>query len=160
MLHAVNHSLTKAGLFFIAGNILNHYRTKAVKEVRGVLTVLPRSGVLWMAGFFAITGTPPFGVFLSKFVILRAAFDQGRAGLAVLFLAVLCAIFIGAARIFLPMAQGTAPEDLKQPEGKEPEFSVYPTMVLLALVLVLGMYIPEGLSDLLNAAARMVTDVP
>ena len=160
MFHAVNHSLTKAGLFFIAGNILSHFRTKEVKDVRGVLRVLPRSGVLWMAGFFAITGTPPFGVFLSKFMILRAALDQGRVGLAVIFLAVLCAIFIGAARIFLPMAQGAAPEDLKNPAGKEPGFSVLPTMILLALVLVLGLYIPGGLSDLLSAAARMITDVP
>src|SRR5262245_49950227 len=36
MFHAVNHSLTKAALFLVAGNILAAYRTKSVGEVRGV----------------------------------------------------------------------------------------------------------------------------
>src|SRR5439155_6113772 len=53
MLHAVNHSLTKAMLFLVAGNILAAYRTKSTADVRGVLRALPLSGVLWVAGLFA-----------------------------------------------------------------------------------------------------------
>ena len=45
MLHAVNHSLTKAMLFLVAGNILAVYRSKSTADVRGVLRVLPVSGV-------------------------------------------------------------------------------------------------------------------
>jgi hydrogenase-4 component F len=41
MLHAVNHSLAKAMLFLVAGNILAAYRTKSTRETRGVLNVLP-----------------------------------------------------------------------------------------------------------------------
>ncbi len=36
MLHAVNHSLAKAMLFLVAGNILAAYRTKSTAKVRGV----------------------------------------------------------------------------------------------------------------------------
>ena len=51
MLHAVNHSFTKAALFLVAGNILAEYRSKSTSDVRGVLRLLPASGVLWIAGF-------------------------------------------------------------------------------------------------------------
>ena len=42
---------------------------------RGVRRLLPLSGVLWIGGFLAITGSPPFGPFLSEFTILKAALD-------------------------------------------------------------------------------------
>ena len=61
MLHTVNHSLTKAMLFLVAGNILALYRTKSTTRVRGVLRMLPITGVLWLAGFLAIVGSPPLG---------------------------------------------------------------------------------------------------
>ena len=41
LFHAVNHSLVKAALFLVAGNILAGYGTKQVEEVRGVLRRLP-----------------------------------------------------------------------------------------------------------------------
>ena len=65
LLHAVNHSLTKAMLFLVAGNILTAYQSKSTTEVSGVLHVLPYSGFLWVVGFLAITGSPPFGLFLT-----------------------------------------------------------------------------------------------
>ena len=71
----VNHSLTKAMLFFAAGNILAVYRTKSTDHARGVLRTLPVTGLLWIAGFLAITGSPPFGPFLSEFAILKGAID-------------------------------------------------------------------------------------
>ena len=36
------------------------------------------TGVLWLAGFLAIAGSPPFGPFLSEFTILKGAIDAGR----------------------------------------------------------------------------------
>ncbi len=106
MLHAVNHSLTKGMLFLVAGNILALYRSKSTREVRGVLRSLPVSGVLWVAGFLAITGSPPFGPFLSELVILKAALDQGQIVVAALYLLALSAVFVGMATVVLRMAQG------------------------------------------------------
>ncbi len=106
MLHALNHSLAKAMLFLLSGNILTRYRSKSISQVRGLLAAAPATGVLWMIGFLAITGTPPFGLFLSKFTILKAAFDGGHFWLAAIFLAFLAIIFIGMTTAFLGMAQG------------------------------------------------------
>ena len=106
MLHAVNHSLTKGMLFLVAGNILAVYQSKSIREVRGVICVLPVSGALWVMGFLAITGSPPFGTFLSELVILKSALDQGRFFIAAAYLLILCIIFVAMAAIVLPMAQG------------------------------------------------------
>jgi hydrogenase-4 component F len=150
LLHAVNHSLTKAMLFLVAGNILGAYHTKSTTEVRGVLRVLPVSGVLWVAGLFAITGSPPFGPFLSEFIILKASLDQGRTVVAIIYLALLAVIFIGMVTIALRMAQGAA---TKEPQ-REPLIAVLPPMLLGVGVLVLGIYIQPVISELLHQTAR------
>jgi hydrogenase-4 component F len=151
MLHAVNHSLAKAMLFLVAGNILAVYRTKSTAEVRGVLRVLPASGVLWVAGLFAITGSPPFGPFLSELTILKAALDQGRHLVAIVYLVFLALIFVGMMTIVLRMAQGVAQ---RQPETHEPALAIIPPAALGVLVLLLGLYIPRTLQRVIEAAAR------
>ena len=112
MLHTVNHSLTKAMLFLAAGNILALYRTKSTTRVRGVLRTLPITGVLWLAGFLAIVGSPPFGPFLSELTILKGVLDAGRPLVAVAYLSALAVVFVGMATIFLRMAYGLPPAAL------------------------------------------------
>ena len=112
MLHAVNHSLTKAMLFLAAGNILALYRTKSTTRVRGVLRTLPATGVLWLAGFLAIVGSPPFGPFLSELTILKGVLDAGRPLVAAAYLSALAVVFVGMATIFLRMAYGLPPAAL------------------------------------------------
>jgi len=156
MLHAFNHSLTKAALFLVAGNILAAYRTKSIGEVSGVLRVLPVSGVLWIAGFLSITGSPPFGTFLSEFTILKAALDGGQYVVAVLYLVFLSLIFIGMANIVLRMAQGEPPVDHTASRPRESWWEIASPAVLIVLVLVLGLYIPPRLSDTLQSAAEQM----
>lgn len=154
LLHAVNHSLTKAMLFFVAGNILAAMKTKSTADVRGLSRTMPLTAALWLAGFFAITGTPPFGMFVSEFTILRAALDQGHPWVGVAYLALLSLIFIAMALIVLRMAQG-------KPAGgkadgaplKESWLAVAPPAALGALTLALGLYLPPFLETLLREAA-------
>ncbi|NLF72129.1 MAG: NADH dehydrogenase FAD-containing subunit [Candidatus Anammoximicrobium sp.] len=155
LLHAVNHSLTKAAMFLVAGNILAAYATKSTADVRGIRRVLPVTGVLWLAGFLALTGSPPFGTFLSEFTILKAALDQHHYVVAVLYLALLGLIFIGMANLVLPMAQGEAlGKGPPAPRRRgEPLWSVVPAAVLLALTLTLGLWIPTWFRGALDEAA-------
>ncbi|MGC8490747.1 MAG: proton-conducting transporter membrane subunit, partial [Syntrophobacteraceae bacterium] len=161
LFHALNHSLTKGMLFLVAGNILTAYKTKSAGEVRGAAKLLPISGVLWVAGFLSITGSPPFGPFLSELIILKSALDQGRFVVAGTFLLLLCVIFIGMASVVLKMYQGTP---VVQPAGDSPEpvrggesaLAVVPPLVLGVAVLVLGVYLPPALKGLLAHAARAI----
>jgi len=151
MLHTLNHSITKAMLFLTAANILRVYKTKSCDEVRGVLRVLPVSGMLWMAGFFAIVGFPPFSIFLSEFTITKSALDRGMTAVAVIFLALLAIIFIGMSRSFLGMAQGDAPEGIKR--KTESFLCLLPPIVLSIFIILGGVYIPSALSSLLHEIA-------
>jgi hydrogenase-4 component F len=153
LLHAAGHSLTKAMLFLVAGNILATYRSKCTADVRGVLRVLPVSGGLWMLGLFAITGSPPFSPFLSELTILRAALDLGHPWVAASFLLLLAVVFVGMASAVLEMAQGTPPNGTSA-RSREPWSAVVPAAALAAGVLVLGVYVPPPLRAVLEQAAR------
>lgn len=155
MLHAVYHSLAKAGLFLVAGLLLEAYRTKDIHQVRGVLRGMPGVGCLWVAGFLAITGAPPFGPFFSEWTLLKGAADQGRFGVVVIVLVTLAIAFIGMATAFLGMAQG--PSNVSNSAPTPPprwKWMVAPPMVLLGLTLMLGLYLPAPLKALLMGAAR------
>lgn len=152
LLHAVNHSLTKAMMFLVAGNILAAYQSKSTEQVRGVLRALPVSGTLWMLGLFAITGSPPFGSFLSEFIILKSALDQDRLLVAIAFLALLAVVFVGMATAVLGMAQG--PSARAAPTRREPFLRIAPPAVLGAAVLLLGVYIPPAVRAAIEQAAR------
>ena len=164
MLHTVNHSLTKAMLFLTAGNIMALYRTKSTTRVRGVLRTLPITGVLWLVGFLAIVGSPPFGPFLSELTILKGALDADRPGVAIAYLLALAVVFIGMATICLRMVYGPPPGSLvatADGEGElapavarhEPLWSIAPIAALGLAVLALGVYVPPQLTDLLREAA-------
>ncbi len=114
MLHAICHSLVKSSLFLLSGNILAAYDTKKVENVTNLLKNLPYTGMLWLAGFLAITGTPPFGTFISEFTILRNALITRSWYTAGFYLLFLLIVFIGMLTIFMQMTQSDRenhPED-------------------------------------------------
>src|SRR5207302_3327907 len=78
LLHLINNGLTKGVLFLSAGNIHRAYGSKLTDDVRGALQRVPLSGGLFLAGFLAITGSPPFGPFVSEFTIVNAAIGSGQ----------------------------------------------------------------------------------
>jgi hydrogenase-4 component F len=158
MLHAVNHTAAKGMLFLVAGNILSVYGTKSAVDVRGVRRVLPVSGVLWIMGFLAIGGLPPFGAFLSELAILRGAFDQGRTAVAAVALALLAVVFVGMVPPALRMAQGEAPARVGRP--REPLLSVLPPAALGAAALLLGLVVPGPLARILESIAAGLGGAP
>jgi hydrogenase-4 component F len=108
-------------------------------------------GALWLAGAVAITGAPPFGLFLSEFTIMRAGM-QPAFSWAVYFMAILLiVIFIGFMNHFRVMFYA-APVDVK-PKQKQSAWCVAPMWVSLVALLVLGLWWPSGVWDYLNAIA-------
>lgn len=152
VLHLVNNGLTKGLLFLAVGNVVLFYRTSEAAAIRGVFRRAPWTGVLLLAGLFAVTGSPPFGIFISELTILAAALRGGFAWLAVAILLLLAIIFIGMARLILDALLGPPPE------GEAPAIESLPLLggpyALAALVLALGLYLPSPLRVVLAQAAR------
>jgi hydrogenase-4 component F len=158
LLHLINNGLAKGVLFLSAGNIHRAYGSKLTDDVSGAIRYLPASGVLFLAGFFAITGSPPFGPFMSEFTILNAAFQQGRFVAAGLFLLMLVVVFLGMGATVVRVVQGDPPAS-KAPYH-EHLLTVAPVAVFLALVLLLGLYLPPPLRGLLQDAATFLEVKP
>ncbi len=153
MLHLVNHSLAKGMLFLLAGNVLAVYRTKSAPQVRGLLQVLPVTGPLWLAGFLAIAGSPPFGLFVSELLILKGALQQGNTAVAAGYLLLLGVAFAAMARIVLRMAYGSPAGIVVEPERSRGAWAVVPPLALGVVVLALGLCLPDWLHSALTAAA-------
>jgi hydrogenase-4 component F len=154
LLHVMTNSTTKGVLFLSAGNIHRAYESKNIDQVRGAMRRLPLSGSLFLAGFLAITGSPPFGPFLSEFAILNGAFDAGRFVVAGFFLLLLLVVFVGMGATVLQVAQGRPPSEVRHSVYRDSWLTVAPIIVFLALVLLLGLYLPTPLTKLLQDAVR------
>lgn len=163
MLHVMFHSLTKASLFLLSGNILAAYHTKISRNVSGLIKTMPHSGLLWTAAVFAIVGTPPFGVFTSEFTVLCGLMQQGYIAVALAYLLFLGIIFVGMATACLRMIPGDAPPDLATAtDGPHPgivreiPWTVLPPALLLGTSLVLGVYRPAWLNTTISNAAAAI----
>jgi hydrogenase-4 component F len=152
MLHLVNNGLTKGLMFLAVGNVVLFYGTSEAAAIRGVLRRSPLTGALLIAGLFAVTGSPPFGLFVSEFTILGAAIRGQMVWLAVVMVVLLAMIFLGMAKMVLGAALGDG--DLRQPRERERPYLVGGPFALAALSLMLGVYIPGPLQALLATAAR------
>lgn len=155
LFHAINHSLVKSSLFLTSGNILSAYRTKLYGSVHGIIKRLPLTGILWMTGFLAITGMPPFGSFFSKWIILQTAVYQGQYVYAILFLGGVALIFAGMATIVIRMIQGNPPDTLGT-LPRESAWRVWPPAILCTGSLVLGLWNPAPLQHLFHSASVLL----
>jgi hydrogenase-4 component F len=171
LLHAVNHSVAKSMLFLAAGNTLAWFHSRSTRQAQGILRCQRTTGIVWIVGLLAITGSPPFGTFLSELAVLRGILDADRPLVAVLYLAALCVAFVGMSAALLPMVYGVpsqsgesaggvhiaAPgsEVARGPES-EPLWSVLPPVILALTALALGVYVPPALTSWLHLAAATV----
>jgi len=154
LLHALNHALAKAMIFMCAGNLLLKYQTKEISIVKGAIKVMPATGVLLLLGTLAITGAPPFNLFISEFLILSGSFSSKNFLVGGLILLFIVAAFAGLLQHLNQMAFG-APKD-HLPSGAENLAGLLPPAMLLLLLLLLGVYIPSPLHELLQQAVKLV----
>ena len=154
LLHTLNHAIAKAVLFLSSGDVSLRYRTREALGVRGLLAVVPLTGGALMLGSFAVLGSPPFGLFLSELTIVRAGFAAASPVLPLLLLLLLAVAFIAFARTTTGMATGEPEPALAAGPGKAGPYpgraarltAIAPAAVGLAALLVLGLWIPAGLS--------------
>jgi hydrogenase-4 component F len=160
LLHMLNNGFAKGVLFLSAANLHRQLGSKSADDVRGALRSLPASATLFLLGFLAASGAPPFGTFLSELTILRAAVSGERFAVAAAFLALLLLVFVGMASTVLGVVQGEpAPERERPPRGERTQ-KLVPIVALLVLVLVLGVWVPAPLESGLWSAARFVEGLP
>ena len=158
--HMLNHSLNKSLMFFGAGNVMRSYGSKEIRNIRNVWTRFPVQGALWLAGAAAITGAPPFGLFLSELVILRAGFERGYDWAVYVMAVLLIVIFIGFLNHFRAMYFNAGDSDNSADDRPSPisRWCVTPMWFALVPLLVFGVWWPNDLWEHFIAAARLLTE--
>lgn len=146
--HMLNHSLNKSLMFFGAGNVMRVFGTKDMGEIRNVWTRFPVTGALWLAGAVAITGAPPFGLFLSELSLMRAGMASSNAWAVIVMLLLLIVIFIGFLNHFRAMYFEAPPAaDNRGTDGTASvsAWMTVPMWLALVPVLLLGVWWPQDL---------------
>lgn len=157
LLHIFNHAMTKSLLFFGAGNIVSAYGKHKINQVRGVISVLPFTGILFLLGTFAISGLPPFSLFRSEMLILLAAFMKRSilpASLALLFIIV---VFAAMIYHFAEMLFGKKPTDL--PEAKEPPATLFAMFLVFIVICIMGFVVPGPINKLILMSVDIIKGI-
>jgi len=150
LLHMTVHSLTKSAIFFAVGHAAQKSGTQLIDGIRGLITTSPAIGWGLALGTLAILGMPPFGVFASEFLILTTAIREQPWATPFLLLA----LGIAFASVFSKVQPMVFGETSGRRLPHRP--AMLPVFVHLALVLMLGLWIPPFLADWYRQAAQLI----
>jgi len=148
LLHLINHAVAKSMTFLLAGRIVRRYETTELARVSGLLKAMPWTGPLFAVGVLALVGLPPFGLFVSEFLLVKAAVLSGRFWIAGSVLALLLTAFVSLMNHLNRMLYGTVPDGVVVGERR-----AWPLLALggCAVVLIaLGLILPWPVTALLN----------
>jgi hydrogenase-4 component F len=150
LLHMVMHSLTKSAIFFAVGHVAQAKGTLRLADIRGLSVSHPALAVALAAGVIAISGLPPFGAFMSEFLILTSTF--AREPLLALAVGLGLLIAFGALLLRLQNVLFGAPAEPAHRVHASPA----PLVVHLTLVLIAGLYLPAALVSGFQRAAGLL----
>lgn len=150
LLHMTVHSLTKSAIFFTVGHATQKTGTQVMDQIRGLIVTNPTIGWGLMLGTLAILGMPPFGVFASEFLIVTTAMREQPWAAPIL----LVSLAVAFASMFMRVQSMVFGDTTAKRLPHAP--ALVPVFVHLALVLMLGLWIPPYLADWYRMAAKLI----
>jgi hydrogenase-4 component F len=150
LLHMTLHSLTKSAIFFVVGHIAQARDTQRIADIRGLSVTHPGLAIGLGVGVLAISGVPPFGLFMSEFLLLTTTF--ARAPWLAVVLALALVVAFGA--LLLRTQQMLFGEPGMPSHAVDA--SRLPFVLHLSLVLIMGLYIPDALVLWFQRAAELL----
>ncbi len=152
LLHILGHGLTKTVLFLTSGEIMAAEGTSRIDDVRTLLARRPALGGLFGVGLVALLGLPPFSLFSSELLMVRAEFQVGLGWVAVVAVALMVVIFVAVVGHARKMLLGAS--DTTEAAGP-PGWVTTPLVGGLVACGAIGVF-AWPLSGLLLAAAHVV----
>ena len=149
IIHLIGHSLIKASFFLTSGNILEIYGTKKIKSVTGLMKTDRKTAWLWVASFLGIVAFPPSVLFISEFLMVKTMFLKGHFIMCALFLLLLTIVLYGLGKAVVKMSFSAPTHEV---EPVKLSWTMYlPQVVMLILAFVIGIYMPQGLTQAILA---------
>jgi hydrogenase-4 component F len=159
LLHMGYHALAKPVLFFAAGNIHQHYHHLEFRRLgSGLARTMPATALVLALAAIAVSGLPPFGLFISELTIFVGGFSAGHALVSAVMIATLIAVFCGVLIKLSGLILGPAPVD--QPREQISAGQVFAMSLPLVALLVFSFWVPGSLRQLLEFAANLIRGTP
>jgi NADH-quinone oxidoreductase subunit L len=144
IIHLLGHGFFKAALFLSSGSVMHAMNDRIdMRRFGGLAKVLPWTFGVFLAGFVAIIGVPPFTGFWTKDKIIESAFDKGGTsgwvlGLTALIGAGITAFYMSRALIMTFLGEKRWEDDVHPHEA--PAAMKWP-MVILGVLSLIGGYL-------------------
>ena len=151
----LNHAITKSLCFYVAGVILLTISTREIASVRGLFRISPFAASALLFSSLAIAGAPPFPIFLSEFSILSAGLRAGQYAVVAILATLIVIAFVAILMHVNQMAFGE-PGKLYGAKTALPATCRVAVVAAALPVIVLGVYIPAPVNDLLQLAAHQL----
>jgi hydrogenase-4 component F len=150
LLHMVMHSLTKSAIFYAVGHIAQVKGTQRIAEIRGLTVTHPVLGWGLVIGVVAIAGLPPFGIFMSEFLVVTSTFARQP----LLAIPLVFGLLLAFGALLLRLS-GVA---FGEPQGSsaKAEASFIPMYAHFSLVLGAGLYLPPPLVSWFQHVAALL----
>jgi len=150
LLHMTMHSLTKSGIFFAVGHIVQAKGTQKMSGITGLAKSHPTLAWALGIGVLAIAGVPPFGVFTSEFLVVTTTFAQQPVLAMILALGIIVAF--GALLMHLQKLLFGEPSG----ESHKVKASALPMFIHFALVLLAGLWLPPIVVEWFKQVAEVL----
>ncbi|MFL4984842.1 MAG: hydrogenase 4 subunit F [Xanthobacteraceae bacterium] len=150
LLHMTMHSLTKSAIFFAVGHVAQVKGTQQIAQIRGLSVTHPVLAIGLALGVVAIAGLPPFGVFLSEFMLVTSTFAREPLLAAILVIGLLIAF----AALILRLQQVL----FGAPSGptERVRASYLPLFLHLSVVFIAGLWLPGPVVRWFRAVAAQL----
>ena len=150
LMHMTMHSLTKSAIFFAVGHVAQVKGTQKIADMGGLTETNPLLASGLVLGVMAIAGLPPFGIFMSEFLLISSTFAR-EPWLAIL---LVFGILVGFGALFLRLNTIVFGE----PRGAsaEAKASYLPMFAHLVLVFVAGIYLPPPVVTWFQNVAKLL----
>jgi hydrogenase-4 component F len=106
----------------------------------------------------AVSGLPPFGMFVSELTVLIGGFTSQQAWVSVVILVSLIVVFCGVLNKLAGMLLG--PSDGEHPRETISASNVAAMSLLLGTLLVFTVWLPGSLRQLMELAANIIRGLP
>lgn len=156
LFHCVAHSFTKALAFCTTGNIARIYGTKDMHKMGAMIKIAPLTAVLFGISICSLVGVPGFAIFVSEFLVFKAAVFSEKFVIVALFAVALAIIFIADFSHFFLSSFGKVVGDVKF-RGKMKFSENLPLIILAILVISFGILNFENFTTLLNQSVEILT---
>ncbi len=151
LLLLVLHSLTKSSLFYQMGQLSRVLHTFKLDECGRYMKLYPAGALVLITGMICILAIPPSGLFITEFMIFKAAVFNNQWFVLVTVILLLCfVIYAMSTRIMHIVFSNPRNENYqKSPEKINPVETVS-QFLFLGVVFVMCFYQPPILVDLIN----------